>query len=334
MAAVADPISVEDGLHVTHDGKQTWTPAIKVADPPVGDANPVVAALRNHSAGISLSGSAFATPYHLGVTERLMQLGIISHDTPTAGVSASALVAVAIRCKIPLERVLNSLKAASKDFTDNGRMGRMRTVLEKHIEDLLPPDAHKQCTPEMFSLSMTRYQGPCIPCWHPQIVSTTFESREELVDALLATAQLPFLSSGRMTARFRGRRYIDGGLRMPVTPIKGVDYCIRVYCLPRKYLTRIWPYRIMQHPPAPEEIDISPGEFSPWPFTYGQCSKYSMKPQTAEWMDLMFERGRQDAQHWANSIGLSKGTAPITRQIKQEYLHLLPESQQHVQHVQ
>ena len=38
-----------------------------------------------------------------------------------------------------------------------------------------------------------------------------FESRADLVDALLASCHLPLMSDGSLTTRFRGRRVIDGG---------------------------------------------------------------------------------------------------------------------------
>ena len=37
-----------------------------------------------------------------------------------------------------------------------------------------------------------------------------FESRADLVDALLASCHLPLMSDGSLTARFRGRRVIEG----------------------------------------------------------------------------------------------------------------------------
>ncbi len=79
---------------------------------------------------------------------------------------------------------------------------------------------------------------------------------------------------------------------------------LQVYALPAKHLAKCWPYRVLQHPPPPADIDIAPDKFGPWPLNYKQNSKISMNPQPPVFLDALMERGRRDAQRWAQHVGL------------------------------
>ena len=47
---------------------------------------------------------------------------------------------------------------------------------------------------------------------------STFQTRADLINAVLASCHLPTLSDGTLTTKFRGQLHIDGGLLSVVTP--------------------------------------------------------------------------------------------------------------------
>lgn len=47
---------------------------------------------------------------------------------------------------------------------------------------------------------------------------SSFATRADLINAVMASCHLPTLSDGSLTMRFRGRLHIDGGLLSVLTP--------------------------------------------------------------------------------------------------------------------
>eukprot|EP00775_Hariotina_reticulata_P009470 gene9470-9635_t len=94
---------------------------------------------------------------------------------------------------------------------------------------------------------------------------SSLSSNDELLDLLLTSTHEPLVSDGTCTTWFRGHRYWDGGLRKPVPSIPNMLFTVNIYPVPNRLLRRVWPYRLLSHPPAPEDIAISPGEYRPWP---------------------------------------------------------------------
>jgi hypothetical protein len=72
---------------------------------------------------------------------------------------------------------------------------------------MLPDDAHIRCsgTTHIGITKVKPYGG-----LHSKRVSR-FETREDLLDALVASCHLPFLSNGSLTTQFHGRSVMDGG---------------------------------------------------------------------------------------------------------------------------
>lgn len=64
-----------------------------------------------------------------------------------------------------------------------------------------------------------------------------FESKQDLIDALLTSCHIPLYANGTLTRNFRGAAAMDGGIFnfLPVPP--GADYATRVCCFPSKNFT-------------------------------------------------------------------------------------------------
>jgi len=56
-------------------------------------------------------------------------------------------------------------------------------------------------------------------------------------------------------------------VRDPCPPVPGVAHTIIIYPVPRQLLRRVWPYKLLLKPPAPEAVAISAGQHGrTWPY--------------------------------------------------------------------
>ena len=61
---------------------------------------------------------------------------------------------------------------------------------------------------------------------------SSFNSTEDLVQAIQASSHIPLVSDVRPTYSYRGQQYVDGGVAQFLPCPPGVAYCLRVSVLP------------------------------------------------------------------------------------------------------
>lgn len=76
-------------------------------------------------------------------------------------------------------------------------------LLLEGLEKFLPADAHLRVSGKLH-ISLTRVHDG------KNVIVSTFDSREELIQALLASAFIPIFS-GIIPPKYKGVRYMDGG---------------------------------------------------------------------------------------------------------------------------
>lgn len=90
----------------------------------------------------------------------------------------------------------HSLKAFSPNFN-------IQSCLLEGLDKFLPDNAHELVNGKLH-ISLTRFWG------RKNVIVSQFDSREELLQALLCACWIPVFS-GFMAPKFRGVRYMDGG---------------------------------------------------------------------------------------------------------------------------
>ncbi|CAH1966930.1 unnamed protein product [Acanthoscelides obtectus] len=157
---------------------------------------------------ISFAGCGFLGIYHVGVVCCIRQYAPQLMFAKVSGASFGAIAAASVVIGISLgdmtsdvlrvcaEARKRSLGAFSPSFNIN------RLLLE-NLEKFLPDDAHIRCSGKLH-VSLTRVHDG------KNVVISNFDSREELIQCLLASAFIPFFS-GLIPPKFRGVRYMDGG---------------------------------------------------------------------------------------------------------------------------
>lgn len=76
-------------------------------------------------------------------------------------------------------------------------MGRLRLALRDYLDRYLPPNAHERCS-DRTHVAVTRV----LPYWKPELISK-FETRQELLEALLTSCHIPFYFDYRWATRYR-----------------------------------------------------------------------------------------------------------------------------------
>ncbi|XP_023221513.1 patatin-like phospholipase domain-containing protein 2 [Centruroides sculpturatus] len=157
---------------------------------------------------ISFSGCGFLCIYHVGVASCFKRYAPHILVDKIAGASAGALAACALICNVPLgESTSDVLRIAGEARARVLGPLHPRFDLNKILYDglirLLPEDAHLRCTGRLH-VSLTRCNDG------KNLLLSEFDSRDELIQALLCTCFIPFYS-GFLPPTIRGVSYIDGG---------------------------------------------------------------------------------------------------------------------------
>eukprot|EP00041_Stephanoeca_diplocostata_P011465 m.190218 g.190218 ORF g.190218 m.190218 type:complete len:302 (+) comp18548_c0_seq1:283-1188(+) len=157
--------------------------------------------------GFAFSGSGWLMPFHLGVAKELLARGFITNSTPLYGMSGGALAAMAVVLRLPLEEVADMMISVQNEC--NGRVfGRLDQQLRDRLRVLLPSDAHIQCNGKMGVGIIRVWPNPT----HEAFIVSRFPSRDDLLDAVVASSYVPLYLGGRPWMKYRQMRVIDGGL--------------------------------------------------------------------------------------------------------------------------
>jgi hypothetical protein len=130
------------------------------------------------------------------------------------GASAGGLVVTLAACGVPAERALTAAHslAVANDLFDRpmGAAGIFGSVVRDWLHDLLPDDAVDRCGRGRLKLVVTPVRP--LTLFAPATVDC-FRTKDELVDACMASAHVPFFLDGRPVASYRGRAYMDGSFQ-------------------------------------------------------------------------------------------------------------------------
>uniref|UniRef100_A0A8C2W323 Acylglycerol transacylase n=1 Tax=Chinchilla lanigera TaxID=34839 RepID=A0A8C2W323_CHILA len=159
---------------------------------------------------LSFSGCGFLGFYYVGATRCLSERAphLLRDARMFFGCSAGALHGVTFLAGVPIDRTLQLLM----DLVREARGRNMSTLhpnfnlckhLRQGLEEVLPDNVH-QIISGKICISLTRVSDG------ENVLVSDFQSKEEVVDALLCSCFIPFFC-GLIPPTFRGVRYVDGG---------------------------------------------------------------------------------------------------------------------------
>lgn len=231
------------------------------------------------SPGFSFSAAGLLFPYHLGVAQFLVEKGYIKETTPLAGSSAGAIICVVIASGLSMQQALDATKILADDCRRKGTMFRLGALLRDCLEELLPDDAHTSCNGRI-RVAITQIS------WRPRgLLVDQFDSKGDLINALITSAFIPGYLSPRPATMFRNRLCVDGGLTFFMPPTSASN-TVRVCAFPASTF-------------GAKGIGISPECNPENRATPRQLFNWALEPAEDEVLDRLFELGYADAATWA-----------------------------------
>ncbi|XP_053995902.1 1-acylglycerol-3-phosphate O-acyltransferase Pnpla3 isoform X1 [Hylaeus anthracinus] len=157
---------------------------------------------------LSFAGCGFLGIYHVGVAVCFKKYAPHLLLDKISGASVGAIAACCLLCDLPLGEITSNLLRVAREARQR-TLGpfspsfNVQKILLESLQKFLPNDAHIRVSGKLH-ISLTRvYDGK-------NVIVSQFSSKEDLLQALLASAFIP-LFSGLLPPRFRGIRYMDGG---------------------------------------------------------------------------------------------------------------------------
>ncbi|XP_050457192.1 patatin-like phospholipase domain-containing protein 2 isoform X2 [Cataglyphis hispanica] len=157
---------------------------------------------------LSFAGCGFLGIYHIGVAIGWKKYASHLPLNKLSGASAGAMAACCLLCDISLEETVNGILYMAHTARQHA-LGpfspyfNMQHILFENLQRILPDDAHIRVNGKLH-ISLTRVYD------RKNVIVSQFNSKEDLLQALLATSFVP-LYSGLLPPRFHGIRYMDGG---------------------------------------------------------------------------------------------------------------------------
>ncbi|XP_010534765.1 PREDICTED: patatin-like phospholipase domain-containing protein 3 [Tarenaya hassleriana] len=231
------------------------------------------------SPGFSFSAAGLLFPYHLGVAQFLVERGYIKETTPLAGSSAGSIICAVIACGLSMQKALEATKTLADDCRRKGTAFRLGALLRDSLEELLPDDAHTSCNGRI-RVAIT------LISWRPRgLLVDQFDSKRDLINAIVTSSFIPGYLSPRPATVFRNRLCIDGGLTFFMPPTSA-SKTVRVCAFPTSTF-------------GVRGIGISPDCNPENRATPRQLFNWALEPAEDEVLDRLFELGYADAATWA-----------------------------------
>jgi len=167
--------------------------------------------------GFSFSASGLMMPFHHGVGVALRDAGVLTRSTPLGGSSGGAIAAAALACELPKEEVNEGIVAVAEDCRSYGSFRRMLIPAKKLCDQVLPEDSHHRMNGQVHVSVME-----ILPRLRPLVVNE-WTSKDDVVESLIASSNIPFVLGPTPLAMFRNTSCIDGSFATPIGSFGCVD---------------------------------------------------------------------------------------------------------------
>ena len=145
---------------------------------------------------------------------RALQECYVMQDFDFAGASAGSLSAVFAACNVDMRDAFDLAFRLAQEHRvwdrPEGLAGIWGNMIKRWLQELLPENAAELCNARVY-ISVTHIQPSLFePMKRNQI--STFQSKEEVIDACMTSVHIPFFIDGNAVRDFRGDLCVDGSL--------------------------------------------------------------------------------------------------------------------------
>jgi hypothetical protein len=224
----------------------------------------------------SFSGCGFLMSYHLGVAHGLLEVGALDKTSKVAGASGGAIAALAIASEMDMHEI-------QADVVEMARLSRSEGTiwkLEPRVRELL----HKRMANVSLEHIENRLTVTAQKVW-PSMKIVHYEqffSKEDLVDAIIASCFIPMYLGPHLMTRFRNELHFDGGLIKIVPEIPGY---IKVCAFHADMMRR-------------PDYEISPSLHDIFPYNIFELGRFALFPPQEFILDKIFQLGQNSAKIW------------------------------------
>lgn len=177
-------------------------------DPPCAPLHPAPAKQ------IIFPGGGIFFWWQAGVVRALQQRYDLQNPNLTmSGASAGSIACVMAACNVEMDVAINAALCLATEggvfSRTGGLVGVWGGLIERWLHEMLPNDCHISCSGKV-SISVTVLSCAFVP-FHREVVNT-FSSKQDLIDACLASVHVPFFLDGKFSHRYQGDTCLDGSL--------------------------------------------------------------------------------------------------------------------------
>lgn len=279
--------------------------------------------------GVSFSPAGLLTPYHIGASACLHELGLIHPQIGLAGSSGGALAAITSSLlledtkedKLAMTPLESSVYVAQQ-CRELGARGTLKISLETVLQKLVPEDAHILLNnrPSPVRISFTEINGNGL---QGHLIDR-FISKKDVIDCLLASCNIPFYFNDQgLFVNCRGLRCVDGFFAVDIRrfgcPVTGATKRELLICPYRRSLVSIYPEKVRPSDSQCQYDIITPDflDEKTWPFTVRDVIQMSFtapessinpdQPISDEELrskyDLLYAAGFESVKRWYDQEG-------------------------------
>lgn len=153
---------------------------------------------------IHFDGCGAAFPYSVGYALHLLERYVLDQTVHFSGVSSGGIVAALVAFGVdPLRSIPTAFRLQQEaQHRPLGLMGVWRKMLERYYAEILPND-YNYARSTRLHIRVTHWD------FHPRFVRR-FDSKGDLIDALMASQHIPFFLDWKPFARYQGSFCFDG----------------------------------------------------------------------------------------------------------------------------
>ncbi|TMS36937.1 hypothetical protein L596_003989 [Steinernema carpocapsae] len=171
----------------------------------------IMAAAMQDKINLSFSGCGFMCIYHAGVCAAIKEYAPRLALNKVSGASAGSIAAAGLVCNVCISQATSAIltvvtKARERALGALHPSFNLIGLVRENLQRILPEDAHIRCTGRL-EVSLTKVGT------NENVIVDTFETKQELIDAIVCSCFIPFYCgrtpAGRTTSR------LPTGTRLP-----------------------------------------------------------------------------------------------------------------------